>query len=620
LLVAAEIFKPERPLGFVHPIVQQAVYTGLSSRARTHHHSAAARMLVADGSAPERTAAHLLRTEPDGRPWAVDVLREASQRAMHRGSPDAAVIYMQRAMAEPPEAGKRAGVLWELGSAKVLAREVDAAEYLTKALEASEDPVERGQIADQLGRLLTLSGRADEAIDRLVGMLDEFQESVPDVAARLAMDLGIAAWVAIPPRPRLVEQLAERYWTTDAGSSHDPTPLVANCAFAAFAVGAPADMAAAHAENAVQTGGLLSGENADSPAFQFALGVLTLTDRLELAGRLCDEALTEARRRGSVSGAAAISCWRSRNNLLSGAIAEAEADARLSLAVAREPGGWELGLPISVAFLIDALIERGDLAGAEEELLRTGLDRKELPECLMCHPLLHTRGRLRILQARQAAGLDDLFTCGRWQERWPIRAPGMAPWRTTAAIALADQNDRDEAHRLVAEELEVTRAFGAPRALAAALRADALVERGDRGIELLREALELLADSPARLERARALTDLGALLRRAGKLREARDTLRAGLDIAHRGRMTALAARARDELVAAGARPRRAALSGVEALTPSELRVAKLAAEGKSNPAIAQELFVTMRTVEMHLTNAYGKLGIRSRRELAAAL
>jgi DNA-binding NarL/FixJ family response regulator len=81
-----------------------------------------------------------------------------------------------------------------------------------------------------------------------------------------------------------------------------------------------------------------------------------------------------------------------------------------------------------------------------------------------------------------------------------------------------------------------------------------------------------------------------------------------------------LAERARTELLAAGARPRRIMRSGLEALTPSERRVAELAASGRTNRQIAQALFVTVKTVEHQLGATYGKLGIDSRAQLAAAL
>ena len=169
-------------------------------------------------------------------------------------------------------------------------------------------------------------------------------------------------------------------------------------------------------------------------------------------------------------------------------------------------------------------------------------------------------------------------------------------------------------------ELELARDYGAPRAIGVALRTLGLVAGDEDGIEALEESLEVLEASPARLDTSRTLVALGGAMRRAGRRRDARGPLREGLDLARRCGASALADHALAELRAAGGRPRRQELTGAEALTPSEKRVVALAVEGLSNPQIAQALFVTRRTVEMHLTNAYRKLDVSSREELAGAL
>jgi DNA-binding CsgD family transcriptional regulator len=139
-------------------------------------------------------------------------------------------------------------------------------------------------------------------------------------------------------------------------------------------------------------------------------------------------------------------------------------------------------------------------------------------------------------------------------------------------------------------------------------------------LELLRQSAAVAATSGAELENAQSLYELGAATRRDGRRSEAREPLYAALEKAYRCGATVLAARAREELVATGARPRGAVRTGVDALTPSELRVSRMAAAGMTNPEIAQELFVTIRTVQVHLTNSYRKLDIASRKELRAAL
>jgi DNA-binding CsgD family transcriptional regulator len=193
-------------------------------------------------------------------------------------------------------------------------------------------------------------------------------------------------------------------------------------------------------------------------------------------------------------------------------------------------------------------------------------------------------------------------------------------WRSSAALAHLQLGDYDEARRLADEEVTLARPLGQPRTLGVALRAAGLTQSGCRGIELLREAVGVLESSPARLEHARAMTDLGAALRRSRHRAEAREPLGQGLDLAHRCGATALAERARRELLATGARPRRLMVSGRDSLTPSEARIARMAAEGLSTPAIAQALFVTPKTVETHLGHAYQKLEINSRHQLAEAL
>jgi DNA-binding CsgD family transcriptional regulator len=231
--------------------------------------------------------------------------------------------------------------------------------------------------------------------------------------------------------------------------------------------------------------------------------------------------------------------------------------------------------------------------------------------------LLPARGRLRVAQGRLRDGLATLLACGERYESGANRSPSLWAWRSEAALALMALGDHDRAHNLASEEVRLARELGAPRALGVSLRAAGLV---DGAIGHLEESAAVLARSGAVLEHARTLVDLGSALRRARRRTDARTPLREGLELATRCDAHVLARRARDELLAAGARPRREALSGPDALTASERRVARMAAEGNSNPEIAQALFLTRRTVETHLTHAYQKLGIGSREKLATAL
>ncbi len=253
-----------------------------------------------------------------------------------------------------------------------------------------------------------------------------------------------------------------------------------------------------------------------------------------------------------------------------------------------------------------------------EALEASGLDSHD-GELLPLLLIRHGRGRLSLALGETEAGLGDMRAAAAQLEAGAF-PPQLWPWRSSHALALAAAGETEEACRLADQELRLTRAFGAPGSLGISLRTRGLVEPGAADLDLLREAVTVLAGSGAALEHARALVELGAALRRAGHRLKSVEPLREGLDLAHRCGASALAGRARDELVTAGARPRRDALHGRDALTASELRTARMAADGRSNREIAQALFVGLRTVETHLTHTYQKLAIHSRDALSGAL
>jgi DNA-binding CsgD family transcriptional regulator len=268
--------------------------------------------------------------------------------------------------------------------------------------------------------------------------------------------------------------------------------------------------------------------------------------------------------------------------------------------------------------LIKALVDQGDLDAAEEALapLDSEAESGSLPAAL----LRLARGKLRVAQGRITEGLEDFLSVGVQLTRAGVTSPSYLPWRSEAALAQLALGDRESAGRLAGEEFELARAFGAPRALGVASRAAGVVAGGERGELLLREAIEAFERGDARLERARALADLGALLRRRNRRTEARELLREALDAAHRTGARRLAEQAETELRATGARPRRVILTGLDSLTASERRIAELASQDLTNREIAQTLFITARTVEGHLTSIFRKLRLDSRNELQAVL
>jgi DNA-binding NarL/FixJ family response regulator len=302
-----------------------------------------------------------------------------------------------------------------------------------------------------------------------------------------------------------------------------------------------------------------------------------------------------------------------------GRIPEAAAESSMALELGRNAHGTDALLTAARAVTALVALARGapadELARIEAEILE-GSD----PDALPYHLVLHARGLLRVAHGDLERGIDDLLECGRVSVAWGSGNPTTVPWRSDAALALARTGDRDRARRLAGEELELAEAFGAKRAIGLAQRALALVSDDPTTLPTLERAVTTLAGSPAALDLAVVTADLAVAQRRAGNRSAARDAATRAQELAMSCGATALARRALEEALAAGARPRRVALRGVDALTPAELRVAQRAAEGSTNREIAEDLFVTTKTVEMHLANAYGKLGIRSRTQLADAL
>jgi DNA-binding NarL/FixJ family response regulator len=361
----------------------------------------------------------------------------------------------------------------------------------------------------------------------------------------------------------------------------------------------------------------LDQETCESLPAVLALWALLFTDDLARARVLAEAMLTDARTRGSVVGFVTASGHQGMAALRRGALAEAEAEFRAVLELVTNHD-LVLGVPLHAACLGATLIERGkpdEAAAIVESVVLTSALMELSPVCLF----LEARGRVRLARGQRAQAIADLRRCGQLADHSQLCNPNFVAWRSTLALALAAE-DPVEAWELAQTELQLARRAGLSRAIGIALRVCGILTGGQEGIELLDQSVTVLEASPARLELAHSLTELGAALRRAGARTAARHPLHRALDLAHRCGATPLAQRARDEALAAGARPRRPWASGVPALTPSELRVARLAAQGMANRDIAQALFITTKTVSDHLSSAYRKLNISSRDELTTAM
>jgi DNA-binding CsgD family transcriptional regulator len=621
-LVTAGILEPGRPLTFIHPIVRSGIYSELSSAERAQAHHRAARLIADAPGADEQVAKHLLVSEPAGDDWVVDRLVEAACTAGKQGAPESEAVFLRRALAEPPPPADRSAVLLGLGMAEASSGLAGWREHLQEAVKVAPNAAASADAALVLAHALTRA----QCFAGAVEVLDRASASLDSRHSELALQLEVAAVVPATHGPVIARSLARRGQTLrERAAVHPAAPpeLLAAAGWASTLANEHADVGADLATRALVARGAVAPGSDGRPWFSFAAWFSQTTFTLLWAERyaqlepLLDDSIAQARATGDSSRLAMGLANRGWLALRRGALSSAEGDARTALAATELPAP-PMYRVLNAALLVETLVDRGDLDAAEQAL--APIDCEATSGSLVAAVLRFARGRLRVAQGRIAEGLEDFLASGFLLGRALVTCPGYLPWRSEAALAQLALGDHESAAQLAEEELELAQAFGAPRALGVAKRAAGVVAGGERGVALLREAADAFERGDARLERARALTDLGAMLRRRNRRTEARELLREALDAAHRSGAKRLADQAETELRATGARPRRIVLTGVDSLTASERRIAELAGQGLTNREIAQALFVTARTVEGHLTSAFRKLQLSSRSELSATL
>jgi DNA-binding CsgD family transcriptional regulator len=603
-LAGADLIRLGEPLEFVHPIIRTALYEEIPYRERVAAHRRAAQLLAAEGTAPDRVAAHLLRTTGEGDPGTVTLLREVARQAGAGGASDSAIAYLRRALEEPPDPDARGEVLLELGRAEMLLDGPAADAHLEEAIRLATDPMARAEACEAHAWALFFARRTAASVATAGAGIAAVGDRPGPLRSRLAA-VSLTAQLHDPQFTAAASDAVER--ARDAGGEPD---------MALVALGAWRDLLAgdsrapAGAARALQGGELLADGGGETPVLA---GLVLALAGLETGLETFEKGVAVAREQGSMLAFACHKIFAGRARYLRGDLAGAAADLEEGL----ESSPIQIGEIWAASWLADVRREQGDLVGAERALARAG--GGEIDDL---HALWALDGRARVLLARgeTRTGLAASLECGRRFGALAGQNPAVVPWRSQAALALGALGEEpEEARRLVEEEVRLARDWGAPRALGIALRAAGLLAGGETAIELLSESVAVLRPGLARLELARALTDLGAAQRRSGRRRQARESLVEGLELAEECGAAPLAALARQELDAAGG-PTRSALRGPPSLTPSERRVTERARRGLTNREIAADLYVTVKTVETHLRNAYRKLEIRSRGELAEAL
>lgn len=613
-LVRGAILKHGSRLEFVHPIVRQAVYADLAPHERAEHHARAARLLAGSGEHPERVAAQLLQAAPAGDAWVADTLTRAAQDALSRGAPDSAAQYLRRGLAERPVADAR--LLQLLGAAEAQLGHPDAPMHLEQAMQADSDARTRALAAHDLALLHGLGGDVPRAVELFTEAIDLVCADDRELALEFEAELA-AVGMFDSACARRVRPRVERLLDEVSGRTTAERAVLGQIALNHAMACAPAADVAALAQRALATPRWLVGRHPEAPQYYHAVAVLVSTERYDLAAEHLEHALKAGRTAGSPMTVAVAEYHRSRLAYHRGALREAEADAEHSLGLMhRHP--WGAARAGSLVTLIEALVDRGALDAADHLIKEHALEG-DIPDGLTYNLLVQARGRLRLAQDRPAEALDDLLEYGRREHDWFGANPALSSYRSATARALKALGESGRAQALAEEELSLARAFGAQRAIGIALCTCGVIQ-AQRGIGLLEEAVAVLERSGAQADLARALVEHGIWLRRANRRADAREPLNRGHELARSIGADGLAQQAEAELQAAGAKPRRQPATGLDALTASERRIAAMAAEGASNPQIAQALFVSLKTVETHLRNAYRKLDVHSRNELPRVL
>lgn len=610
-LVVAEILRRDGSLGFVHPLVRAAVVEELPPGARAGLHRRAAEHLYSVGAGAEDVARHLLACDPVGEDWALTSLRAAGRLAVERGAPEAAVIVLEHALREPFVGDARAGLLHELGSAGFHSRHPSALRWLESALACAEDASLWMTVVFDWVAFAIFTGTKRPPVpiaqapelgpeQRLgLAVLNMIDYGYTDASSR-----STGTRSAVPTEQLRGETYLERMWL-----AAEALDAVMRCDRAEHAIEL-ADGLLAHER--------FLAETSDNWPSSWVFMALMWSGKLERTLPLWQGAVEDAVRHGSLVAHEWARMGLGLLHLAAGRLVDAETE--IVAAMELDTGNFVIGRPWKLSVYVEVLREGGAHREAEEALEEHGWLRENPPRHAWGSRLLESRGRLHLAAGRPSEGLADFRACGENMAGFGRPHSAAYAWRAGAAVCLSALGERDEAMRLAAEQVADARSFGAAPWLGSSLLALGTVTGGAEGIALLREAVEVLASSEARLEHAHALCDLGVLLRHERQVMESREPLRQALDLAERCGARALAERATQELRLAGARPRRRAITGAESLTAAERRVAVLAAQGKSNPEVAQSLFVTRKTVEKHLGSAFLKLQITSRAELPAAL
>ncbi len=611
----AEFLLSGRPLTFVAPTVRWVLLHNIPPTRRSRMHALCAEY-VADGGADEQTVIeHLLAIEPSGDSKLAARLARAGHTLMDQGGFALAARCLRRSVNEGPPVKPEASLWLDLAACEAELGLKTSLAHFQKALTLGTD--DDVKVVRTAVRLMNELSRWPELRVDAVATLRKLTDRLGgvDQALQLEFELAMAVLASHPAQRsdgaakirRLLESSATTSGVSDVARSFldiqrfesDPT--------------IPATTVIEILGKMLKSGQLPTRDLSSDLVLSRACRILLSADEFAAVDRALDQARRRARSMGDTRAEDDALRLVVLSKLWQGSLEEAEEACTRLHGLAATPSAQP------IIGLIDLLIAQGRTQEALYQL--NALDPQRFDEPLDRASAYVERGHLYALCNRAAEALDEFQRAGEIAGGAGIENSVLIGWHPPAASALASLGHWDEARYLAEQHLVSARAFGARRGLGSALRAMAtstpdLTER----ITWLSESVEVLDGSPARLETAEAMVELGTALVDRQDMDEARGVLVQGANLASLCRAHRLVEVAGSQLRAAGARPRRLGSTGVDSLTPAELRAVHMAAANVTNRAIADELFVNVKTIEGHLSRAYRKLGITSRFDLAEVL
>ncbi|MFI7431928.1 AAA family ATPase [Micromonospora haikouensis] len=596
--------------GLRHPAVGRAVLDGTTAEERARLHRLAACLLHEDGASPVLVAGHLLRTDELTEPWMARTLLDAGEQALLDGEVDAALRFLRRANRDCADECLRARARSALARAEWRLDPQAAMPHLQGVASA----VRAGHLGSTQAagpiQYLLWHGQIDKAVELVQHLGDRADSSDPRSAAELLVTKG---WMATLYPGVTIDH------TAPAPARRDPLTIakvkqrLQGVTMLASVLERGDGGAVEEADRVLSTIGL--DDERDMWTAICALITMIYADRLDLAGDWCGRLGRSATVSRHPTPAAMLTALDAAIAGRRGDLPRAQKLADTAL-TQLSPKGWGVVIGIPLAIRLRALTFLGELDAAAACL------QVPVPQVLFETPFglhyLHARGLHALAAGSPESALADFQLCGQLMTAWRLDLPALIPWRTESARALLQIGRREQAEKLVREELDRLRP-GHVRYRAAALRVLAAAQDGLDPIPHLRGSVRLLRQCGDRMELAHSLTDLGHAYQQAGDLRQARKAARAARTLAQECGLPLLrpaAGTARGG--PAGADPDVAVL--VEGLSDTESRVATLAAQGHTNREIAEKLFLTVSAIEQRLTRIYRKLDVDSRRQLAVRL